>query len=155
MFLVGQVSGLVKNFNIGIFSDITNVINVKLCMMYCLLSFTCLLHFRWLWHYFKITAVSESFNRNFFCSHPIKLKLCRIVKYIKQVMNIYHYFWLSQIFKGDDWCVSWLEKSSIVGFFKDTVQAKFFKLLGVFQFVSGLVTLILFQGHRCVRMINC
>ena len=33
MFLVGQVSGLVENFNIGIFSDTINGINVKLCMM--------------------------------------------------------------------------------------------------------------------------
>ena len=33
MFLVSQVSGLVENFNIGIFSDIGNVINVKLCMV--------------------------------------------------------------------------------------------------------------------------
>ena len=33
MFLDGQVSRHVKNFNIRIFSDTTNVINVKLCMM--------------------------------------------------------------------------------------------------------------------------
>ena len=33
MFLVGQVSGLVENFNIGIFSDTINVINIKLSMM--------------------------------------------------------------------------------------------------------------------------
>ena len=33
MFLVGQVSGLVENFNIGIFSDTINVINVQLCIM--------------------------------------------------------------------------------------------------------------------------
>ena len=33
MFLVDQVSGLVENFNIEIFSHMINVINVKLCMM--------------------------------------------------------------------------------------------------------------------------
>ena len=33
MFMVSQVSGLVENFNIGIYSDTINVINVKLCMM--------------------------------------------------------------------------------------------------------------------------
>ena len=33
MFWVGQVSGLVKNFMIGFFSDTINVINVKLCMV--------------------------------------------------------------------------------------------------------------------------
>ena len=38
MFLVSQVSGLVENFKIGIFSDIINVINVKLCMMVLLIE---------------------------------------------------------------------------------------------------------------------
>ena len=33
MFLLGQVSRLIKNFNIGIFSDTINLINIKLCMM--------------------------------------------------------------------------------------------------------------------------
>ena len=33
MFLVGQESGLVENFNIGIFSDTIHVTNVKLFMM--------------------------------------------------------------------------------------------------------------------------
>ena len=32
MFLVGQVSRLVENINIGIFSDTINVMNVKFCM---------------------------------------------------------------------------------------------------------------------------
>ena len=33
MVLVGQVSGLTENVNIGIVSDTINVMNVKLCMM--------------------------------------------------------------------------------------------------------------------------
>ena len=33
MFLVGQVSGFVENFNIEIFSDTINVINIKLFMV--------------------------------------------------------------------------------------------------------------------------
>ena len=33
MCLVGQMSGLVANLNSGIFSDTTNEINVKLCLM--------------------------------------------------------------------------------------------------------------------------
>ena len=33
MFLVGYMSGLVKNFNLGNFSDTMNVINVRLCMV--------------------------------------------------------------------------------------------------------------------------
>ena len=33
MFSIGQVSGLVENFNIRIYSDTINVIHVELCMM--------------------------------------------------------------------------------------------------------------------------
>ena len=33
MFFIGQVSGLVKNLNIGIYSDTIHMINVKLYMM--------------------------------------------------------------------------------------------------------------------------
>ena len=38
MFLIRQVSGLVKNFNIGIYSYKINVINAKLCMMVLLVE---------------------------------------------------------------------------------------------------------------------
>ena len=33
MFLIGQMSVLVKNFDIQIFSDTINIIKVKVCMM--------------------------------------------------------------------------------------------------------------------------
>ena len=33
VFFVSKVSGLVENFNIGIYLDTISVINVKLCMM--------------------------------------------------------------------------------------------------------------------------
>ena len=33
MLFIGQVSGLVKYFNIQIYSDTINVINVKLCLI--------------------------------------------------------------------------------------------------------------------------
>ena len=38
MILVSQISRRVENFNIGIFSDIMNVINIKLCMMVLLIE---------------------------------------------------------------------------------------------------------------------
>ena len=38
MFSVGQVSGLVKNFIIGIYSDTMTVVNIKLCMMVLLIK---------------------------------------------------------------------------------------------------------------------
>ena len=48
----------------------------------------------------------------------------------------------------------------IVGFFTDTVEVRLFKLitvilLWVYQFILGLMTLTSFEGHRCVRIINC
>ena len=33
MFLIGQVFGLVENFNVGIFLEAIHVMNVKLCVM--------------------------------------------------------------------------------------------------------------------------
>ena len=38
MFFVGQMSELVENFNIGIYSDTMIVINIKLCMMVLLIK---------------------------------------------------------------------------------------------------------------------
>ena len=37
-FFVGHVSGLVGNFNIWIYSDTVNVINVQLCMIVLLIE---------------------------------------------------------------------------------------------------------------------
>ena len=45
MLFVGQVPGLVENFNIGIYSDPTNVINVKLCMMVLLITLSLFIPF--------------------------------------------------------------------------------------------------------------
>ena len=45
MFLVEQVSWLVKDCNIGIFSDTINVINVKVCMMILLTELFLLIPF--------------------------------------------------------------------------------------------------------------
>ena len=52
-------------------------------------------------------------------------------------------------------------KKDNVGFFFDTTEARSVKLfmtrtlLGVYIVMLGLMTLALFQGHRCVRNINC
>ena len=45
MFFVGQVSEFVKNFNIGIYLDTINVINVELCMMLLLVELYLLIPF--------------------------------------------------------------------------------------------------------------
>ena len=39
MFFVGQGSGLVRNVNMGIYSDTINMINVKLCMIVLFIEF--------------------------------------------------------------------------------------------------------------------
>ena len=61
MLLVSQVSGLVENFEIGIFSDSINAINVKLCMVVLLIELYLFTPFQWPWLYLKVIAVSNSF----------------------------------------------------------------------------------------------
>ena len=61
MFIVSQVSGLVENFEIGIFSDSINAINVKLCMVVLLIELYLFTPFQWPWLYLKVIAVSNSF----------------------------------------------------------------------------------------------
>ena len=102
----------------------------------------------------------KHFKLKMLCSYSIKLKLYRIVKYIRQVMDVLLLLTFAFI-QGDNWRVLWFDRNFIVSFFKDTVQARFFKLYiiktlpGLYQFIPGLITLTLFQGHRCVRILNC
>ena len=90
--LVGQVSGLFGNFNIAIFSDTINWINVKLCMkvlhielyMFITCSVTLAL--------FKGHSNLKQFKLKISSSYPIQFKFRSIVQYIKQVMNIQLFF---------------------------------------------------------------
>ena len=65
MFLVGQVSGLVKNFTIGFSSDTLNVENVKLCTMLLLIATTYLFAPLSV-TYFKDTPMLNSVNQKFY-----------------------------------------------------------------------------------------
>ena len=65
IFLVIQVSGLVRNFNIEIFSETIKVITVEEFMI------NCSWHFQWSWPHFKVTAVSNNFYSKFYV--PIRL----------------------------------------------------------------------------------
>ena len=76
--------------------------------------------------------------------------------------RIYHYFWVSHLFKEDTWHISsFAKEKNYVGFFSDTINPRSFKLcltitlLGLYIFNVSLMTLGLFQGHRCVGNINC
>ena len=87
-----------KNFNIVIFSDTINVINVKFCMMvlhtdlylFILLSVTLTI--------FQGHIKVKQFQLTISCGHknPIKLNLCRIVKYVI-VDHAYIYYFFFQI----------------------------------------------------------
>ena len=61
------------------------------------------------------------------CSHLVKFKLHRIVKYVKYIINISP-FMKSHIFKGDNWHIFTFEKSFNVGIFSDTIKARSFQL---------------------------
>ena len=85
MFLVSQVAWHIENFNIGIFSDTIDAINVKLCVMvlrielYLFISLSVTL---------TLFQGHSSVKLKISCSYLIKLKLCRIVKYIGQTMKV-------------------------------------------------------------------
>ena len=75
---------------------------------------------------------------------------------------IFHYFWFSHIFKGDNCHIYLLVyKTSNFGFFWDIIEVRSFKLcmvmtlLGIYVVNLHLMTLTLFQGHRCVRNVTC
>ena len=61
--------------------------------------------------------------------------IIEIFPVLRQKLNrwLFHRHWLSEVFKL---CITTT-------------------LFGVYQFIPGLLTLTLFQGHRCVRNINC
>ena len=88
MVWVGQVSGLVKNFNTGIFSDTINVINVKLCMMVLHTELYLFITLSVILTLFQNHSSVKQYSLKIVCSYLIKVKLCRVVKYIRQVMNI-------------------------------------------------------------------
>ena len=69
-----------QHCNVAIFSDTTNMINVKLCMMVVLIE---------LYPHIPLSVTPivfqghSSVKLNMLCSSPIKLKLCMIVDYVK------------------------------------------------------------------------
>ena len=80
MFFAGQVSGLLENFNIKIYPDTINVINVNLCMMLVLIELYVLMPLSMTLTIFQGHSNIEQFKLKSVCSDPVKLKLYRIVK---------------------------------------------------------------------------
>ena len=79
--------------------------------------------------------------------------------------GIYHLFWWSCLFKGENWCSSSLFRNRTfnIGFFSDSLKARSLKLCIVITLLGstlsfcflGFMILALFQGHRFVRNVNC
>ena len=129
---------------------------------YYSLGFICACNFQWPWPYCKVTAVSNSFNWKI-CVLLIQLRwncvellstwsdhesttIFYFCTHSRKIMNVFPDF---------------TQKFNICSF-TDTVEVSFF-----FQNLHGynhawglpmqirLMTLTLFEGHRCVRIINC
>ena len=79
-FLVGQVPGLVKTFNVGIVPDTINVTNIKRCAMVILIELHQLRPLTVTLTIFQGHSNVKQFQLNISCSHLIKLKLCGITK---------------------------------------------------------------------------
>ena len=134
--------------------------NLKLRFSQKLYIWTCSLHFQWPWQLFQVTAMLNSLNQKFYVPIPLRWNYAGLTSASSRSWTC-HYFWLLHVLKGDGWRFSWFDKNCMVCSFTDSVQARFVKhciiitLLGVYQFKPSLMTLTLFQGHRCVRIMNC
>ena len=154
-----QVSGLVKNFNTGILADTISIINVTLCMWYYTLSFTCSLHFQWSWHYFKVTAVSNSLNWK---SYVIWLSWNFVG--LHWAGHEYTTFFTSALFRDDRHFFFWCDKNIYCWLFHRHCSSEVFQTLDYYNLAWGLPNhtrfddldfVSRFQGHRCFRNMNC
>ena len=144
-----------KNLNLVIFLHTINMISVKFCVMIMLIELYLFIPFQRPWLYFKVTAVSNSFNWKFYVLIQLSWNLAWLL-ITTSILWIY-YFWFSHMFKGENWHISSFEKNSNVGFFSDTIEARSFKLCMIITLHchSRFMTLTLLQGHGFVRCVDC
>ena len=127
----GCVSSCGKNFNVAIFLDTINMVNVKLGRMVVLIehypSISLSVN---LVIYFKVTAVSNNFNWKFYVLIWLSWNFVWLLTVLIRLW-IYHYFFvlffgctcsreINDIFPR-------LEKNFNIGFFSDTIQARLYK----------------------------
>ena len=86
--LAGQVSIAGKNFNVVIFLDTTIMINVKLCTMAVFIELYPFIPLSVSMTVFQGHSSVKQVELKILCSNLIKLKLCVIVDYAKDIMNI-------------------------------------------------------------------
>ena len=92
-----------KNLNVAIFSDTSKWKMSNFACWQYLLSFTYSYHFQWPWQYFKATKASNSFNWKLYVLIRLSWNFVRL--FITSSRScIYHFFWFSHLFKGDNRC---------------------------------------------------
>ena len=159
MFFISQLSGLVRNFNTGIYSDTRSVINVKLCMILLLIELYLFIPLSVTLTLFQGHSSVKQIELKFLCSYQIKLKLYTVVNYVTQIMNTLLFLMFTHVQGRSLTFPHFWGKNLSVGFFSDVIKVRSFKLcvvitlLGVCIVISGLMTL--FQGHMFIRNINC
>ena len=72
-----------KNFNVAIFSDTINTINVKLCMVVVVIEHYPFIPLSVTLCAFQDHSSVKHFKQKFLCSSPNTLKLCTTVDYVK------------------------------------------------------------------------
>ena len=80
--MASQLSVRGKNFNIAIFLDAVNVINVKLCMIVLLFELYLFISLSVSLSIFQSCCSVRQFLLKFLCSYLIKSKLCMIVYFV-------------------------------------------------------------------------
>ena len=90
-FFICQVSRLCQKLYIGSFSDTMNVINVKLCIVLLHIEFYLFIILSMTLTEFQDHSSANSFKGKCYVLiqliNPLIVKLCRTIKYIKQVLN--------------------------------------------------------------------
>ena len=122
------------------------------------LSFTCLYHFQWPWPYSKVTGVSNSFNWKCDVLMWLSWNFLGLLSMSCRAWICHLFCWV-HIFKGDNYIFSFGEKYQCWVFLRHhertIVQTLHgYSLAWVLFHHFRLMTLTLFQGYRCVRIIN-
>ena len=110
MFFIIQVSVLIKSFNIGIYSDAINGINVKLCLMVLVIG-----PYQSIPLSMTLTIFQGHSNGNFNWKSCVLIQY-RIVKSIMDVPQFFHFCTCMYLCKGDNWCVCDLTQTLILAF---------------------------------------
>ena len=159
MFLVGQMPELVENSNIGIFFNTTYVKKKKksnFAWWYHTFSFTCFLHFRWPWHYLKVTEMPNGFTRNIYVFIWLSLNFVGLLSTSSRLWK-YHYFWLSFIFEGNNCHVSSINNNNnkntlSLAFFQGHCLIKAFQSWHYYKLAWGLPNHTRFDDHAFFKV---